>query len=396
MPDPQITSRRAAHFFNGRGPVRSFFAPGRINIIGEHLDYNGGYVFPAAIPLGITGYIQDRDDRLIRLSSEQAPGEVTADLDRPFVHSNAGSWADYPLGAIHYLIRSGRSVERGKTILFGSTLPQGAGLSSSAALEVLTAFMLSRDSCKTAEDLVRIARLMSAMENEWIGVRCGIMDQFAVALGKKGHAILLDSGTLEYEYVPLPAGDPTLVIMNSNRGRELTDSKYNERRGQCEEALAHIRKKKEWVRALALADAADLDLIPDGALRKRARHVITEQRRVIESTAALRQGDLARFGMLLSESHRSLRDDYEVTGTELDALVLAAQESPECRGARMTGAGFGGCAIALVRRPETGQFMERVRKKYYSATGLSADFYPFTPENGVHEMEDSHPVDMLP
>lgn len=387
MPDHPATILQPARYFNGRGPVRSFFAPGRINIIGEHLDYNGGYVFPAAISLGITGWVQDREDRLIRIASEQAPGEVIADLDRLPGDTATGTWGDYPLGAVRYLLKSGHAIERGKNLLYASTLPQGAGLSSSAALEVLTAFMLTADSCKTPEDRVRMARLMSAMENEWIGVRCGIMDQFAVALGRKGHAILLDSGSLEYDYVPLPAGGPALVIMNSNRPRELADSKYNERRAQCEEALSRIREKRGGTGALARADAADLELISDDTLRRRARHVISEQRRVIESTAALNRGDHELFGRLLSGSHRSLRDDYEVTGQELDALVAAAEHSPGCMGARMTGAGFGGCAIALVSGPEISRFRKRAGDEYHAATGLSADFYEFTPENGVHEIK---------
>jgi galactokinase len=387
MPDPPAISRRSEHFFNEAEPVRAFFAPGRINIIGEHLDYNGGYVFPAAISLGITGYIQDRDDRRIRLMSEQAQGEAVADLDRPLFHAASGSWSDYPLGAIQYLRERGLTVSRGKNILFASTLPQGSGLSSSAAMEVLTAFMFSGDPHGSDEGRVRIARLMRDMENEFIGVRCGIMDQFAVALGRKDHAILLDSNTLEYEYVPVSTGEYSLIIMNTNRSRGLTDSKYNERRAECEEALRLIRGKKEELTSLAKADAADLGLIQDPALRKRARHVISEQRRVIESAAALRSGDLLRFGALLSESHLSLRDDYEVTGRELDMLVGAAARLPACTGARMTGAGFGGCAIALVRTSETGRFHEQVGDEYYKMTGLTADFFEFLPGNGVHEVK---------
>ncbi|MBN1495553.1 MAG: galactokinase [Spirochaetes bacterium] len=389
MPDLPVISRQAARFFDGPAPIRSFFAPGRINIIGEHLDYNGGYVFPAAISLGIAGLVQDREDRLIRLKSEGYEYEAVAHLDRVIARSPSRSWADYPLGAIKYLTEKGHEIHTGKNILYASTLPREAGLSSSAAIEVLTAFMLAGDSIKTRDDRVRIARLMSDMETEWIGVRCGIMDQFTAVLGKRGHAILLDSGTLSYEYVPLPAGTPRFVIMNSNRARELSESKYNERRAECEEALASIRKRNPGARALALADSADLALVQDGTLRRRARHVLSEQRRVLESIAALRKGDFETFGSLLSESHRSLRDDYQVTGTELDALVSAAQDENCCLGARMTGAGFGGCALALIRGTEAAHFMERVGEKYHNATGLYADFYEFTPENGACEIDST-------
>ncbi|MBN2158931.1 MAG: galactokinase [Spirochaetes bacterium] len=373
-------------FPGGAGPVRTFFAPGRINLIGEHLDYNGGRVLPAAVTQGITGYARERDDRLVRLKSEQFPGEATADLDGEISRDPALGWANYPLGAIRYVRESGRAIPSGLDILYSSTLPVGAGLSSSAAIEILTAVIVAGVPGPSEGGLTGLALLMRDMENEFIGVRCGMMDQFAVALGKKGSAILLDSETMEYEYVPVDLSGSSLVIMNTNSPRSLADSKYNDRRAECEEALGTIRSKRRNVTCLARARMGDLDLVPDGPLRRRARHVISENARVTEAAEALRTGDIARFGRLLGESHRSLQDDYEVTGPELDALVDAATRSPGCAGARMTGAGFGGCAIALVRGRDLDAFREETGARYRRATGLVADFYESAIEDGVREL----------
>ncbi|HOT43568.1 MAG TPA: galactokinase [Spirochaetota bacterium] len=386
MPNLKHSDGRKNSFFTDTAPVRTFFAPGRINLIGEHLDYNGGYVFPAAISLGITGRLQLRDDALVRIKSEQAPGEVTADLEGNAASGNVPAWAHYPLGALRYVRKSGVALSRGMNILYSSTLPQGSGLSSSAALEVLTAYMLTGASIWSEQDRLRIAVLMKDMENEHIGVQCGIMDQFTVALGKKGHAILLNSDTLAYSYVPVDTGASSFIIMNSNRPRALADSKYNERRTQCEKALALIREHKPQYRHLAEAAINDLESIRDHVLAKRARHVITENKRVLESAEALQAGDLRRFGALLTDSHGSLRDDYEVTGPELDALADAAVKAPGCAGARMTGAGFGGCAVALVENSHIAEFKAVVSDSYRNATGLTVDFYRSILEDGVREM----------
>jgi galactokinase len=375
-------------FFDGNGPVRSFFAPGRINIIGEHLDYNGGLVFPGAISLGITGTIQYRDDMLLRLSSEQGQGACSIDLNSPasLFFDSARGWANYPIGALLYLQNSGIQFERGMNIRFSSTLPAGSGLSSSAALEILTAFMAAGKQVAGDSDRVRMARLMQSMENDYIGVRCGIMDQFTVAMGKKDHAILLNSETLEYSHIPVNTDEYTFVIMNSNKPRKLSDSRYNERRDECERALALLKAVRPSPGHLAQASPGDLAIINDEHLLKRARHVVTEQRRVIESVDALTRGDYRRFGRLLNESHASLRDDYEVTGSELDTLVQAATEAHGCMGARMTGAGFGGCAIAFIRRDSVPAFSRAVGDRYHDMTGLSADFYESGLEDGVREI----------
>lgn len=373
-------------FLDGAAPVRAFFAPGRINLIGEHLDYNGGLVLPAAVSPGITGYAQERRDRLVRLKSEQFPGEAAADLDGEILRDPAIGWANYPLGAIRYMRDSGRAIRSGMNILYAGGLPAGAGLSSSAAIEVLTAVMVAGVPGPSEGGMAGLALLMRDMENEFIGVRCGIMDQFAVAMGKKGNAILLDSATMAYEYVPVDLAGSSLVIMNTNRPRSLADSKYNERRAECEKALGFIREKRNGATCLARALPGDLELVPDGPLRRRARHVISENRRVEEAAAALGRGDLERFGALLVESHRSLRDDFEVTGPELDALVDAALRSPGCAGARMTGAGFGGCAIALVRARDLAAFEREAGARYRKATGIEAGFYESAVEDGVREL----------
>lgn len=377
-----MTEAETRDFFDQDLPLRSFFAPGRINLIGEHLDYNGGRVFPGAIYLGITGTVQERRDSLLVLKSAQEGEEIRFDLDGEIHYDEARGWANYPLGAAHYLRKSGRAIG-GKSILYSSTLPRGSGLSSSAAIELLTAFILAEP-----EDDARIAMalLMQKMENEFIGVRCGIMDQFAIAMGRRGHALLLDTGTLEYEYVPVSLPGHTLVIIDSNRPRALADSKYNERREECAAALDAIRRGDPSVPNLAAASPALVETIGDPTLKRRARHVVTENTRVIEAARALRGGDLPRFGALLSESHRSLRDDYEVTGLELDTIAAASLEAPGCAGARMTGAGFGGCALALVETDALEAFKKFVAKKYRAITNRSIDFHVTGMGGGVREL----------
>lgn len=380
------TTRIGGGFFDDGGNISAFFAPGRINVIGEHLDYNGGYVLPAAITLGITARIQYRSDRRVRLKSESYPGEITADLDNTISFDPSRGWANYPLGIIAFLMESGRDIRRGMNILYGSTLPPGSGLSSSAAIEVLTAFMLTDAESRPGGELTTLALLSQKMENEFIGVRCGIMDQFAVAMGRRHCAILLDSASLRYEHVEMEPAGHRLIIMNTSKPRELSGSEYNRRRAECREAFEIIRKKKKDIGSLSGAEPEDLDLIADGTIRKRARHVITENRRVLDAVAALRGRDLALFGRMLIESHRSLRHDFEVSGPELDALVGAALEAPGCVGARMTGAGFGGCALALVSVEHIEQFKEETGARYRRATERTADFYECEFDDGVRKL----------
>ncbi len=369
--------------FGTEGDVEIFFSPGRVNLIGEHLDYNGGPVFPAAISVGIYAFARPRADGIVRMRSAQFNEEIeimpAAGMERP----RQGTWGDFPAGVVMCFMNAGRGMPRGCDVFFMSTMPDGAGLSSSASLEVLTACALYETVGDSPGDRVDVALLCQKAENEYVGVQCGIMDQFAVAMGKAGHAILLDTGTLGYRHVPLRLGEYSLVIMNSNKRRELAGSKYNERRGECERALEEMRAARQELTCLANATPGDLASVTEGTLRKRARHVMTETARVNESVRLLDADDLETFGTLMIESHRSLQSDYEVTGHELDSLVDAALEVDGCIGARMTGAGFGGCALALVHGGALGEFEKWVRHRYAASTGLDAGLFTARPENGA-------------
>ena len=367
---------------SGGQPVQCYFSPGRVNLIGEHIDYNGGYVFPAALTLGIYGAIRLRRDQLIRLKSLNASPLVTVDLTLPIAYQLSDGWANYPKGVIEQLLACGFSLQ-GCDILIAGDLPDGAGLSSSAALLVLAAFMLRSANGDTKIDRAEIARFCQQVENHFIGVNCGIMDQFTVAMGQENCAILLNCETLEYTYIPVALAEYQLVILNTNKKRELAESKYNERRSECEQALAVIRHHKP-LDNLCQAVPADIDTwLTDPILTRRARHVVTENNRVHAAVQLLAKGDLEGFAALMTQSHLSLRDDYEVSGPELDAIVARALAAPGCAGARMTGAGFGGCAIALVKTAQLQPFMAAVGAGYKADTGREAVFYVAGIANGV-------------
>lgn len=365
------------------GLLKTYFAPGRVNLIGEHLDYNGGLVLPAAITLGITATYRARHDNKLRIQSVSHDKKYEVAVNTDIEYNTWNDWANYPLGIVKYLI--GRRVPfYGADILFSSSLPESSGLSSSAAVEVLTAYMILKE---TGVDmsLPEIAQLCKRMENTFIGVQCGIMDQFSVAMGKAGNAVLLNCTTLEYEYVPFELNDYSLLIMNSNKPRSLITSKYNERRGECEKALQLIRRTNN-VESLAAAGVGDVMNIEDEILRKRAKHVVTESLRVKESVKALRYNDLFTFGKLMNASHRSLKQDYEVTGVELDTLTETAQQIKGCLGTRMTGAGFGGCAIAIAHKSAVSEIIEKVSDAYQKATGLQCNIYETETGDGVREL----------
>jgi galactokinase len=366
--------------YDAEGECKFFFSPGRVNLIGEHIDYNGGLVLPAALSLGISAAIRRRNDGIVRLRSANETSEAEIRLDE-IIKSDSARWANYPAGVMKYLMDEGNKLT-GCDICISSDLPESSGLSSSAALEVLTAYMMLYPLGPENIDRVRMSLLCQKVENEYIGVNCGIMDQFAVALGKKDNAILLNTNTLEYKYIPFELGKCRLLIMNTKKKRELADSKYNERRAECDEALAIIKKSKP-LKTLVEAEAEDLILIKDHVLRKRARHAITENKRVQKSVTALGNGELATFGNLMCASHDSLKTDYEVTGFELDTIVAEALALPYCLGARMTGAGFGGCAIALVQNADVETFTETVLKNYKTKTGLNGEIYVSVIEDGV-------------
>lgn len=368
--------------------IYTFFSPGRVNLIGEHIDYNGGFVFPGALTVGIYGAVRYRNDNLIRMKSKNIDGEVVINLDEKIAYKEEDDWGNYPKGVIKELLDRGHKI-KGMDLLFYSNLPDGAGLSSSAALEVLTGYiMLHLENENNDIDRVELSRLCQKVENKFIGVSCGIMDQFSVALGKKNNAILLNCDTLYYEYVPLNLEGYSLVIMNTNKKRELADSKYNERRAECEEALQLINdNKNNKLNNLCEASLKDVEnYINNAVIKRRATHVISENERVKTAVEMLRKGNLEVFGELMTKSHESLREDYEVTGFHLDTLVAEALKADGCIGARMTGAGFGGCAIALVKDTMIEEFKSKVSKEYEKNTGIKPDFYVSSIGEGVYLM----------
>lgn len=373
----------------GEKGTGSYFAPGRINLIGEHTDYNGGYVFPASITIGTYGVARKRADKQIRLYSENFPekGIITFSLD-DLEYRKEDDWTNYPKGVIRYLKAAGHAIDSGIEIAFYGNISNGAGLSSSASIELLTGVILD-DLFGLAIERLELILTGKKVENEFIGVNSGIMDQFAIGMGKKDHALLLDTNTLAYDLVPAEFGDYVVAIMNTNKRRELADSKYNERRGECEEALKRLQTKLK-IQSLGELDEATFfahtSLIEDPTLIKRAKHAVTENQRTLKAKAALEAGDLESFGHLLDASHASLRDDYEVTGIELDTLVAAAQEQPAVLGARMTGAGFGGCAIALVKKSEWEAFATAVKESYREKIGYETDIYQASIDDGARKL----------
>ncbi len=369
----------------GYAPSRLFFSPGRVNLIGEHIDYNGGYVFPAAISLGITAAVAKRSDNTVRIRSANVKEEVIFKAEEGLENLAEDGWGNYPKGVFALLILEGFSPS-GFDIFYSGDLPDGAGLSSSAAIEVLTAFLVLIMDGEENIDMVWLAKFCQRVENNFIHVNCGIMDQFSVALGQEKKAILLDCQTLDYKYSQLHLGDYSLVVMNTNKRRELAESKYNERRSECDKVLGLLKQYFLYKDLCSAELDAVYNHVKHPVLMKRARHVITENQRVLRAAEVLNTGNLLEFGGLLNDSHQSLRSDYEVTGFELDSLVYAAQQHSTCLGARMTGAGFGGCAISLVLTAGLQKFKDEVGPEYQKLAGLKADFYDCTINNGVHEI----------
>lgn len=366
---------------------RSFFAPGRINLIGEHTDYNGGHVFPCAITFGTYGLVKKREDDVIRVYSLnfEEVGIVTFPVTDD-AYEASHDWANYVKGVVTLLRKDGHDIN-GFDFLLAGNIPNGAGLSSSASLELVTAYMLNEVYGLGLERL-DLVRLGQRVENTFIGVNSGIMDQFAIGMGKAGQAMLLDCETLHHDYAPISLDGYDIVIMNTNKRRELADSKYNERRRECDTALGLIQPKHE-VDALGQLsmDAFEqvaIDL-PE-TLRKRARHAVSENERTKLAYTALQEGRLETFGQLMNASHASLRDDYEVTGLELDTLVAAAQGCDGVIGARMTGAGFGGCAIAIVRQDKTEAMIQETSDRYVATIGYAPTCYIASVGDGVREL----------
>lgn len=366
-----------------------FFAPGRVNLIGEHTDYNGGHVFPCAIHRGTYALVKKRDDKKFRMYSENFEnlGIIEFLLDN-LVNEKKHKWVNYPKGVVKMFIEAGYKIDSGFDVLFYGNIPNGSGLSSSASIEIVTSIIL-KDLYNLDIDMVEMVKLSQKAENQFIGVNSGIMDQFAVGMGKKDNAILLDCNTLKYSYAPVILKDEVLVIGNTNKKRGLADSKYNERRAECEEALKDLQKELD-IQSLGELSVEEFNksekLIKNEINRKRAKHAIYENQRTIKAQKELMEGNLKEFGRLMNESHVSLRDDYEVTGIELDTMVEIAWNQEGVIGSRMTGAGFGGCTISIVKKDAVDKFIENVGKEYKERVGLDADFYVVNISDGAKKL----------
>ena len=365
--------------FGSEGDIRSYFAPGRVNLIGEHTDYNGGHVFPCALTIGTYAIVRKREDRNFRFYSTnfESLGVIEASLDN-LKYDKALDWTNYPLGVVWAFIEKGYPVDCGFDMLLFGNIPNGSGLSSSASVEVVTGVALRDLFGYDDISMIDIALFGQYSENNFNGVNCGIMDQFAIAMGKKDQAIFLDTSDLSYTYAPIKLADEKIVIACSNKKRGLGDSKYNERRAECEEALAELQTKLD-IKALGeLSEEefeANKDLIKSEVRQRRAKHAVYENQRTLKAVDALKAGNLEEFGKLMNAYHVSLRDDYEVTGIELDTLVENAWEQEGVIGSRMTGAGFGGCTVSIVKTDCVDKFIENVGKAYLEKIGYAADFY---------------------
>ena len=374
----------------GGGAPRLFFAPGRVNLIGEHTDYNGGHVFPCALTLGTFCAARKRADRALRLYSLNFPeaGVVETDLDRR-EKLPGGCWANYVLGVVRAFTDAGYAPDCGLDLAFYGDIPAGSGLSSSAALEVLTGTAL-KGLFGFPVSAAEVALLGQRAENDFIGLSCGIMDQFASAMGKRDHAIFLDTGTLEHRYAPLELRGAHILIVNSMCKHALAGSAYNDRRSECERALAALRTLRPELPSLGALTPAEFDAlagaIPDAVCRRRARHAVYENARTITAFDALQKGDLAAFGALMNASHVSLRDDYEVSCPEIDLLTQLAWSCPGVLGSRITGGGFGGCTVSIVADEAAEGFSATVRREYAARTGLDAQIYTVSAGDGAREI----------
>ena len=387
----KLKSRFFQVFESERGKaVKLFFSPGRINLIGEHIDYNGGFVFPAAITFGTYAAVTTRDDGKVALYSGNFENDgiiefALTDLER----QPDEPWSVYVKGVIDVFVKAGFHIGQGFNAYIEGTIPNGAGLSSSASLELLIGQILEHLNDLVVSGVEK-AKLGQKAENEYVGVSCGIMDQFAIAMGRRDQAIKLNTMDLSYEYAACDLGDYRVLIMNTNKQRLLADSKYNERRGECEAALALLQRvvKIDYLCDLTVdAFVAVSGVLEEGDLYRRAKHAVGKNERVKLAMAALSEGDLVAFGELLNLSHVSLRDDYQVTGDELDAIVSLAWAQDGVLGARMTGAGFGGCGIALVHKDKLDEVREAIAVGYEREIGYAADFYVASIGDGVRVLE---------
>lgn len=365
--------------FGNADGVSLYFSPGRVNLIGEHTDYNGGHVFPCALTLGTYGAARKRNDRLVHFYSMNLDhlGVIEASLDE-LVNKKEYNWANYPFGVVWAFAEKGYTLDCGFDMVIWGNIPNGSGLSSSASLEVLTGVILKDLYGINALSMTDLALIGQYSENNFNGCNCGIMDQFAVAMGKKDHAIFLDTSTLNYEYAPVVLEDAKIVITNSKVKHSLVDSAYNQRRQECTNALSELQSVVE-IKTLGDLDEETFekhkDAIKDPIRQKRARHAVKENQRTIQAVAALRAGDITRFGQLMNQSHISLRDDYEVSCEEIDILVDLAWALPGVIGSRITGGGFGGCTVSIVKNDAVDTFTESIGQAYKEKVGHEAEFY---------------------
>lgn len=374
--------------FKEEKDIHQFFAPGRVNLIGEHTDYNGGYVFPCALEMGTYAVARKREDSKIRLFSENFPekGIIEVDINH-LTYCKNHDWANYPKGVVKVFKDTGWEISKGFDVYFWGNIPNGAGLSSSASIELATCVLL-KSLFSLAIDKMEMIKLSQKAENQFIGVNCGIMDQFTSGMGKKDHAILLDTNTLAYQYVPVHLEGISIIIGNTNKRRGLTTSRYNERRKECENALKALQKNLKITSLGELNEEtfeANKHLIEGEVERKRARHAVYENQRTVKAAKALNANDIEYFGQLMNLSHDSLRDDYEVSCIELDTLVASALKHGAI-GSRMMGAGFGGCTVSLVYDTMIERFINEVGREYKNAIGYEADFYVVTIGDGAREI----------
>lgn len=384
----ELKSKFIEFFGENEKEIRAFFSPSRINIIGEHIDYNGGKVFPCAIEIGTYGIARVNEDNVLRLRSLNLEkyGEISLN---ELTYRDENDWMNYALGMNKYIKESGFEIG-GLDILVYGNIPNGSGLSSSASLEILLGEITNSFYNYERISKLELVKLGKRTENEFIGVNSGIMDQFVIALGKKSHAIYLDTNTLSYTYFPFDLKDNKIVILNTNKRRELKDSKYNERRDESQRAFNILKKYKPEINYLCDIKEDEihlLDKITDETLKKRATHVVLENIRVVKATEALQRGDIKTLGKLLVESNDSLRDLYEVTGPHLDSIIKHSNEFDSCLGARMTGAGFGGCGIAIVKNDKIDEFKKYVGQKYMEDTGIEAEFIISGIDDGTREIK---------
>lgn len=380
-----------AELFGDSEGARFYFSPGRVNLIGEHTDYNGGHVFPCALTLGTYGAARKREDNKIHLYSMNLDsfGVVEASLD-DLTNKKEYNWANYPLGIVWAFKEKGHTITSGFDMVIWGNIPNGSGLSSSASLEVLTGVILT-DLFEIKDlSMTDLALIGQYSENNFNGCNCGIMDQFAVAMGKKDHAIFLDTSDLSYEYAPCVLDGAKIVITNSKVKHSLVDSAYNDRRNECVAALKALQSELD-IQALGDLTPEEFEahksLIKDEIQLQRAKHAVYENQRTIDAVTALKAGDIESFGKLMNQSHISLRDDYDVSCEEIDILVDLAWKIPGVLGSRITGGGFGGCTVSIVKNESVDTFIETIGKTYLEKVGHEAEFYTVDIGDGASRLD---------